>query len=277
MFIQEESVGTRLTITLDVRDVAVAALLSALLVAPGAVAQDEEAPPFRVEYSGEVVAEGVGEGMTPLSGIFTLTFKLYPERESTDHDWLETHYLSVLEGEYTVVLGSEVALEDGWRNEQRFLGVEYAGTEIVRVPVTLVPFVPPTPPPTPATPDGGLATTPPPANLTEVTFAQLADRALIAQEAERAQEADSVQGRTWEDIESALDRSAEQLAQHAADPNAHGQRRITLGSQTVLEAVGGDGGVRYTRMCPGGYVMVGIRGGAGGFVDSIEPVCAQLE
>jgi hypothetical protein len=41
--------------------------------------------------------------------------------------------------------------------------------------------------------------------------------------------------------------------------------------------VGGKGGQRYERKCPDGFVMTGIRGGAGALMDSVEIICTQLK
>jgi hypothetical protein len=117
-----------------------------------------------------------------------------------------------------------------------------------------------------------------PEEITEVTFAHLADLALLAEEAEHAQDADRLGGRTLEEIDR-YDEIARRLEDHMADPEAHGaeSRRAGRRGETVLPRIGGEGGSPYNRECPEGMVVVGLRGSAGALVDSIEVICASVE
>jgi len=240
----------------------------ALFLTLPAAAQDA----FLVEYTGELIDDTA----RPLAGVFSLDFKLFAE-DDEDPVWESTRFIAVSEGEYTVRLGTEVPLDRDWEGEELAVAVYFGGGELTRATQAMTAVVVESEPEPEAVPVRPTIEVAGGGSVTEVTFAQLADRALVAEEAEHAGDAESIQGHTWDDIDERIDDVVERLAEHQADPEGHGRVRVGLGSQTVLQRVGGEGGVRYTRMCPAGYVVVGIRGGAGGFVDSMELVCAQLE
>ena len=48
-------------------------------------------------------------------------------------------------------------------------------------------------------------------------------------------------------------------------------------NHTNLSSVGGAGGTPFEMICPPGMVAVGIRGGAGIYIDNFQVVCAPLE
>ena len=108
-----------------------------------------------------------------------------------------------------------------------------------------------------------------------VTFADVADRALFAVEADIADSCDTIGGMTLEELdryEEVLEQIAELEAQVSRATGAQ------LGSRTTtLERVGGSGGNPYSRSCPPGHVITGVRGGAGSLIDSIEIVCSPLQ
>jgi hypothetical protein len=237
-------------------------LLPILLGAWGRAAHAED---LRVAYSGELIDEGAH----PLAGVFALNFKLYANHDDTDPIWTERHYVAVVDGEYSVKLGTQTPLDPSLAERNLFVAVEFLDQEILRVPLTMQPI---------QTPQeqiqslAGAGTD----GVAQVTFAQLADRALMAEEAGHARDCDTLGGHTPEELDR-YDEVMQALANHEADPNAHSQGQSGLGSSsTVLQRIGGDGGNPYTRMCPTGYVAVGIRGGAGTMVDSVELVCAPL-
>lgn len=230
--------------------------------------------PLLVSYGGELID---GDAR-PLGGVFALEYKLYRAEDASEAIWSEAHYVAVLDGQYEVLLGGTSPLDAEWSGESFFVAVEFLGTEALRERITLAPHVEEDPGDVAALPDGTNPIDPSGQNMTEVTFAQLADRALVAQEAEHAADSDRLAGRTLDEIDRS-DVVLEALSQHASDHEMHGGGGSTGigGSTTVLQRAGGEGGVRYTRMCPSGYVVVGIRGGAGQLVDSVELICAPLE
>lgn len=247
------------------------AWLFVVFLATPAVAQG-----FAAQYQGELIDDQA----RPLAGIFALTFKLYEGVDATEALWEEQHYVAVVEGEYSIRLGEQIPLDSQWAETELFVAVEFSDQEIVREAEWFEPAAPL---------DIELTARDPveylrealPDNIVEVTFAQLADRALVSQEAEHAANADRLGGHTLEEIDR-YNELVEMFAEHQIDPEAHGgiarqSARSTGDSTMVLQRVGGEGGTPFTRMCPRGYVMVGLQGAAGGLVDSIQVVCAPLE
>lgn len=234
----------------------------ASFVTSSAMAQE-----FRIEYTGELIDESA----RPLSGVFPMTFKLYENADSTEPIWSESHYVAVVDGEYTLDLGNATPLDPELARRALSLGAELLGQEIVREPMIIGP-------------SADVAEAPElPIDLSEgdittATFVNIAQRVLYAPEARRARIGYRLNGRTLEDI----DRSEEvlqHLEQHEVAPDAHSETQGNrLGATTtVLERVGGRGGHPYTRLCPEGSVAVGIQGASGAMVDSVELVCAPLE
>ena len=241
-----------------------------VLLLPQTLSAEES---LRVSYRGELIdAEA-----RPLAGVFPFEYMLYDEETGEDPIWTEQHFVAVFDGQYEITLGDTSTLDPELSDSEVFVAVVFQGTEVLRERLLLRPAED-------TTATGPTADQPLVAadvnleNVTEVTFAQLADRALVAQEAEHAADSDRIAGRTLDEIDR-YDEVLERLTEHASDYEVHGGGRRTAvsGSTTVLQRVGGDGGVRYTRMCPSGYVMVGMRGGAGQLIDSFEIICAPLE
>lgn len=237
------------------------------------VSADAHGQDLVARYEGELIDDQA----RPLAGIFALTFKLYPEQEAEEAVWEEHHFLAVVEGGYTVRLGENTLLNPEWSGREMYVAVEFMGQEIVREAQSLThsPIVEITPQDPLEQLHQLLA-----GRVIEVTFAHLADHALTALQAEHAADADRLGGRTAAEIDR-YDDLVEMLAEHQIDPNAHGgaarTTRTTGDATMVLQRAGGEGGIPYTRMCPRGYVVVGIQGAAGGFIDSIQLVCAPLE
>ena len=241
-----------------------------LLSAPSILNADEG---LHVVYRGELInAEA-----RPLAGVFPFEYKLYDEESAETAIWSEQHFVAVFDGQYEITLGNTTALDPELSDREMFVAVVFQGSEILRERLVLRPAEDETetaPDPTEVMATGDVNVE----NVTEVTFAQLADRALVAQEAEHAADSDRLGGRTLDEIDQ-YDEILDRLTEHTANYELHGgsQQTGVSGSTTVLQRVGGDGGVRYTRMCPSGYVMVGLRGGAGQLIDSFEIICAPLE
>ncbi len=222
-----------------------------------------------VAYEGELID---GEAR-PLAGVFSFEFRLYSEADSGEALWSEWHHVAVIDGEYRIALGSATPLDPDYADREVFVAVVFQGAELVRERLMLQAIQ--------EQPEDLVAQTEQAdidlENVTEVTFAQVADRALLADEAEHAADADRIAGRTIDEIDRS-DEILERLGEHARDHDLHGGGGGSVGSSTtVLQRVGGAGGTRYTRMCPAGYVVVGIRGGSGTLIDSVELICAPLE
>lgn len=239
------------------RALLVPALALALLCLLPAHAVRAEGAPL-VYWSGEITD---GQG-SPLSGIFALTFRLHPDTDSRDTLWAESRWVTVHEGAYRLRLGTRVALPPEFTGQNLTLSVEMGGTELVRSPLTITPA-----PPRQSREQilAGL----------EITFADLAERAVVAEEAQLADDCLRVGGKTLEELDR-YDSILQELV--AVREEVSRATRATVGGRTTtLERAGGAGGLPYARNCPPGHVVVGIRGGAGALVDSVELVCAPIE
>ena len=107
------------------------------------------------------------------------------------------------------------------------------------------------------------------------SFADVADRALVATRAATADNCSTLGGKTAEEIDQSkeLNKRVSELREALREKSS-----IKLGGQQqVLERVGGAGGNSYQRQCPPGFVVTGFRGGQGQFLDSIEIVCNAIE
>jgi hypothetical protein len=231
---------------------------------------------FRVAYEGELI----NPDGSPVAGVMAFTYQLYAGEDVLEPMWVEEHYVSVIEGSYNIILGSINPLDRLWRGDQYILGVVFNGYEILREPINLEPMTDESNSTNEEERLNLMAQAFQGGTVTEVTFAELADRSLFAQQAERCDDADRLGGRRLREIEDQIEQVLNRLSEHESNNNVHsagGQVGMVGRSNTVLPRIGGDGGVRYTSMCPTGYVMVGIRGGAGNVVDSFEVVCAPLQ
>jgi len=215
--------------------------------------------PPTMSWQGELVD---GES-APISGVFPLTFKLYVRADSTAPMWQESRFVTVQEGMYDVQLGSLTPIPQDAVGRDLFLAVEIGTVgEVARQPVN-VGFDP-----VPPTRDEVIASL-------DVTWADLAERAVYADHARTADECSTLAGLTVDE----LDRFDE-LAAEIAELRQEVERATgaSIGSRTTtLERIGGAGGNPYTRTCPPNHVVVGMRGGAGALIDSIELICAPLE
>jgi hypothetical protein len=214
---------------------------------------------MRVRYRGEFV----DDESAPISGVFPLTFKLYVQEDADEAVWEEHQYVAVFEGRYDVWLGSATPLAAAHDGASLFIGVELALIgEVARHALTLA------------------AESPPPpreeviAEL-DLTFADLADRALRADHARQADDCTLLGGRSLEEIDR-----YEELLTTVADlrESLDEVTGVRLGSRTTtLERIGGAGGNSYSRTCPPGHVVTGMRGGAGALIDSVELICSPLQ
>jgi hypothetical protein len=268
------------------RAIAVVGAVSLLLGAPVWAQQPPDEPAdaaqaelevLEVEYVGELIDEDA----RPLAGVFALEFRLFRDPDATEPIWSEPHFVAVVEGEYAVVLGQTESLPLELVEQELSVGVWFMGQEVLREPMVMTPIIEEEAAEDTTQVDVPMVVQPAmQPGVTEVTFAQVADRALVAEEAERCRDAETLQGHTFEDLDR-FDELIERLADHQGDADAHGGgsgRSVRVGrSTTVLPSVGGEGGGAFTRMCPEGYVVVGLRGRSGGMVDAIEVVCGPLE
>lgn len=229
----------------------------ALLVPAWASADDEKK--IELIYTGEMIDQ---EGQ-PVSGIFPLTFKIFDSEKGKSSEWTETHFVSVVAGQYTVSLGRDAALPERAAEEKVYLGVTLDGGELVRQPLNATPM-------SAVSERGGVIS----GAVGEVEFAQ------------RAGDADTLGGFGPENFAPAD--TAAKLDGHIKNSKIHGGGTAaaaptggggaTLGGRTwKSDYAGGSGGKPFALTCPEGYVLTGIEGRSGAVMDSIRAVCTQLE
>ena len=241
-------------------------LLGAAATAP-VDASAAPTPGRSVSYTGQLL----GEGDTPVSGVFPFTFALYRGDNSKTHLWQESHHVAIVEGKYRVKLGSSAPIPQRLKLEDLHISVSLQdGPELVREPLgpalaaepeEPAPAVPQAPPGT------DMSNAPGARNLGSgtKTMVDYADRAGYAIEAEHAAGADKLEGKTLEQVVEHIDEK-------------RGGKRVRVGSVRKLAGhVGGYGGGSYEEVCPRGYVVIGIRGTAGMYIDGIQVICAPLE
>lgn len=229
-----------------------------------------------VDYTGRLQ----DQSGSPISGVFHFEFNLYSDSKSAEPLWTETRYVAVVDGSYTIPLGQNVKLQREHIAGPRWIGVELVGEgEILRDKLSIKE----TSPDDEADGEGAVSDKTKrwldrAANNSDMTFAEVAKRAVFADRADRAESAQKVGSLTADEIERLSNLSMERLGEHIADPEAHGATGRTLGDETrVLDQVGGSGGASYRTECPPGFVVTGIKGGAGDMLDSIALICRRLQ
>lgn len=223
-------------------------------------AQDPaQSRPLVVTWTGEFI----DPDLRPVSGVFAITLRLFESAAATEAVWSERRYVSVLDGTYQLLLGEYASLPEAFRGRTLSLGVSVDGAgEVTRSDLRIVPDAPK---PGRAETLAGI----------EITWADLSERAVMAHEARTAEDCATLDGRTLAQIDR-YDELLSEIVQARARLDE--LRGAALSNQTVtLERIGGAGGNPYQRSCPPGHVVVGIRGGAGALIDSIELVCAPLQ
>lgn len=214
---------------------------------------------IEVPYTGELT----DDQQSPISGVFIVDFKAMANESATEPIWTERHFLAIDEGQYHVRLGSVQPIPASLANQSRILVVELLEFgEVARQPFTFVPA-----PPVPSREEviAGL----------NLTYADVAERALLATEADAADDCLKLGGKSLDE----LDRYSELLQEiTAVKDTLDGAAGIRLGTRTTtLERVGGAGGNPYSKTCPAGHVVTGMRGGSGDLIDSIELICSPLQ
>jgi hypothetical protein len=222
-----------------------------------------------VEYTGKMVDE-TGK---PVSGIYPITFKLYPAGKSGRALWSETSWVGVADGQYKIALGSTKLLPPGQDFTKLLLAVEIKGKELSRAAfmdaetakkvkaaqeqnaISQVKLIE----------EQAKDSKAPAGNSGSVKYA---DSAGYAVSADHAKNSDRIQNLTVDDLVKKIQEEGGGTA-----------GAVSVGkTRRYGDRVGGEGGTtEYNEVCPRGYVMVGIRGATGKFLDSIQIVCAPLE
>jgi hypothetical protein len=209
-------------------------------------------------YTGELA----DDQLKPISGIFRVTFKLFPDIAAPNEVWAETLFVTIVEGRYDVTLGRVTPIGANLDGRQLFLSATLEEEPGERIPFAVL--AADTRDDSPAGPI-----------FRGKSFADVADRALVATRAATADNCSTLGGKTAEEIDQSkeLNKRVSELREALREKSS-----IKLGGQQqVLERVGGAGGNSYQRQCPPGFVVTGFRGGQGQFLDSIEIVCNAIE
>lgn len=216
---------------------------------------------FLVRYTGELIDQAA----SPISGVFGIHFRLFENQGDTAPVWTERSFVAVANGAYTIDLGALTPIPRTLQGKRLWLAVDVDTLgELVRDPLVLRAYQPP-----------------PPAvgrRLADLSFAALADRALLADRAFDAENSQRLGGKTLAEIDRypELYRQFMELRQQVTAIRHSGGTRVARRT-TTMDAIGGPGGAGYRVACPDGQVMVGITGRAGNVVDAISIICAPLE
>ncbi len=209
-------------------------------------------------YTGELA----DDELKPISGIFKITFKLFPDISAPKEIWSEEVFVTIVEGRYDVALGRISPIGANLDGRQLFLSAA-----LDEDPGERIPFAVRAATTRDDSPSGPI--------FRGKSFADVADRALVATRAATADNCSTLGGKTAEEIDQSkeLNKRVSELREALREKSS-----IKLGGQQqVLERVGGAGGNSYQRQCPPGFVVTGFRGGQGQFLDSIEIVCNAIE
>lgn len=234
--------------------------------------------PIVIDYAGRIQ----DESGSPVSGVFQMRFKLLKTEESANPTWAEARYVAVVDGDYQIGLGERRKLRKRQIPESPWIGIELVGEgEIVRdrFQVDL----------------GGAKEAPEQkvqagisqktkellekaASDNSIAFADVAQRAVTADSATTASQANAIGELTAQEIKDLSNVALERLGEHIADPSAHeAAGGIRIGNERqITNSAGGSGGGAYQLNCPKGYVVTGIKGGAGRLVDSVSLICQPL-
>jgi hypothetical protein len=239
-----------------------ALLLAALAVWLGTTGPVAASPPEYLIFSSELR----DEGGSAISGVFPLVFTLHNSPTAKRRLWSEQHWVAVEDGVYTVDLAKERRLPRNFDLGTSFIAVSVPkGPEITRVPLTernIPGFV--------AKAAAAAVGSPPATAPTTAAAAgaggpvEYAAKAGVAYEAELSRNCERLENLTLSQVE---DRIQKKLG---------GGAKVGTATRST-GPVGGTGGRHYRLVCPRGYVAVGIEGGAGIYLDSIEVICAPLE
>lgn len=188
----------------------------------------------------------------PVSGIFPMQFELRKPRSSKAF-WKEKHWVAIDNGHYAIQLGREANLPKNLDPKSAVMVVSIVGAgEVLTEPL--------------AGGDAALHEVDAAATGGGKRIVQYAEKAGFAYESERATVADRIGNFTAK------------LLQEAIDELRNRKVKVKVGRNHVnLSSVGGSGGTPFETICPPGMVVVGMRGGAGIYIDNFQMVCGPLE
>lgn len=191
------------------------------------------------------------ENNKPVSGIFPMEFSLLKPKAKRAF-WKEKHWVAVDNGRYTLRLGRSSKLPKNFDPKTAVIEVGIRGAgRVLREPLS------------------GAS-----ASLAQVDdspsggkrIVQYAEKSGFAYDAEHATIADRIGPFNGKDLQDRIEALEKRKS------------RVTVGRNRInLTSAGGVGGNKFEQICPKGTVAVGIRGGAGIYIDNFQVVCAPLE
>lgn len=187
----------------------------------------------------------------PVAGIFQMVFELRKPK-SKKAFWREKHWVSIDNGHYSLALGRQTALPKDLDPKTAIIAISMPGMgEILAESLS----------------GEAVSTEPSLAGGGDgKRIVPYAEKAGFAYEAEKAANADRIGNWTAKLLQDAIDELQKRKV------------KIKVGKNQVnLSTVGGAGGTPFEALCPSGMVVVGIRGGAGIYIDNFQVVCAPLE
>ena len=190
------------------------------------------------------------ENDKPVSGIFPMLFELKKPKAKRAF-WSEKHWVAVDNGRYALQLGRSTRLPKGFDPKTAIMEVAIKGAgQVLREALA------------------GAS-----ASLSEVVDAptgkrivQYAEKAGFAYDAEHATITDRIGAYNAKELKDTLEELKKRKVKLKVSRN-----RINLTS------AGGVGSTKFEQICPPGTIAVGIRGGAGIYIDNLQVVCAPFE
>jgi hypothetical protein len=207
-------------------------------------------------YTGQLLDEGA----RPIGGVFPLTFAFYNKRRGGKALWSETHFVAVDDGNYMVDLGRQTKIQPSIDLGKLYVGVRVAkGPELVRERFVAEGSEPEEVIRHQTSKQGG--------KVPQGGTVDYAEKAGFAYVAEKADSAVRLDGLTLDQLKKAL-----------GNKEGGGGGKVTIGTKTFEgDNIGGQGGTPFRQLCPEGYIMTGIQGGSGLYIDRMSIICSPLE
>ncbi len=185
-----------------------------------------------------------------VSGIFPIRFRLMRPKSKRSL-WQEQHWVAVENGRYSLRLGQKKRLPKRLDIKTAIIDVSIRGAgTVLREPL--------------AGAD---------AQVSQVDdlpagkrIVQYAEKAGFAYDAEHATIADRIGAYSAKELHKILEKLKKRKVKVKVSRN-----------RIHLTTAGGVGGTKFEQICPPGTVAVGLRGGAGIYIDNVQIVCAPLK
>ncbi len=192
------------------------------------------------------------ENNRPVSGIFPMVFEL-KKKKARRAFWSETHWVAVDNGRYALQLGKgKKKLPRKFDPKKATIVVKIKGVgTILTEPLA-----------------GADASVSSVEDTGGKRIVQYAEKAGFAYDSEHATVADRLGDWTAKLLTKALEKLKKKMK----------KRKVKVGRNRInLTSAGGVGGTPFEQICPPGTVAVGLRGGAGIYIDNVQIVCAPIE